>query len=172
MGADTLFIKRNRPVSKVITASKTRPADTTAYTAGDVVAESTSAATVWTFAGAARALGLGGILQGAVFIDSVAQSTKPDLELYLFDTAVTTQNDNAAWAPTDADMEKCLGFIAFPSGLFKTGSGNGVVNVEGIAKVFQCASTSQDLFGILVVRNAYTPTSGEKLTIRLAVIQD
>lgn len=172
MGADSLYIKRNRPVSKIVTASKTRPADTTAYAAGDVVAESTSAATVWTFAGMARSLGLGGILQGAVMIDSVAQSTKPDLELYLFDTAITTQNDNAAWAPTDSDMEKCLGMIAFSSGQFKTGSGNGIVNVEGISKVFQCASAARDLYGILVVRNAYTPASGEKIVIRLAVIQD
>ena len=172
MTTNNLDIKRIRPVSKVITVSKTRPADTTAYAAGDVVAESTSAATVWTFDDCARGAGLGGILQGAAIIDSAAQSTKPDLELYLFTTAPATQNDNAAWAPSDAEMEACIGVIAFSLSNFKVAGANGIISVEGIAKVFQCAASVRALYGILVARNAYTPISAEKFTISLQVIQD
>lgn len=161
-----------RPVSKVITVSKTRPADTTTYAAGDVLAESTSAATVWTFPGFARAAGLGGILQGAELIGSTAQALKLDAELWLFDTVPTTQNDNAAWAPTDAELESSLGYIAFATANWKTAGANGLIMVDGLAKSLQCAAAATSLFGVLVARNAYVPTSAEKWTVRLHAIQD
>ena len=53
-----------RPVSKIISASYTRPADTTAYAEGDVLANSTSAATILTFPNVARANGLGFLIDG------------------------------------------------------------------------------------------------------------
>lgn len=170
--SDALFVKRIRPKSLTIETSYTRPADTNVYAAGDVFAQSTSAATILTFAGIARESGGGAIIQGATLYDSSAQATKPDLELYLFDTSITMQNDNVAWAPSDSDMEKCLGVIYFAGGLFRTGSGNGVIDQQGIAMSIACASTLKDIYGILVVRNGYTPTSGEKVGIRLHVIQD
>lgn len=161
-----------RPVSKTITLSKTRPADTTTYAAGDVIAESTSAATVWTFAGAARANGLGGILQAAELVDSAAQTLKLDAELWLFDTAPATQNDNAAWAPSDAEMKASLGYIVFATGTFKVAGANGVSVADALAKSFQCAAATTSIFAILVARNAYVPVSAEELTLRLHVIQD
>jgi hypothetical protein len=174
MGADSLFIKQLRPVSKTVETSYTRPADTTTYASGDVVANSTSAATILTFANMSRANGLGGIIQGATLIDSVSAALKPEFELYLFDTAPAMQNDNAAWAPSDAELDKCLGYIAFASGGWRTGtsSGNGLIDIDALAKSYQCAPASTSLFGVLVARNAYVPASGEKFTVRLHVIQD
>lgn len=172
MSSDTPFIKRLRPVTKLVTVSKTRPADITTYAAGDVVNESTSAGTVWTFSNMVRGAGLGGVIQAAQLIDSAAQSTKPDLELYLFDTTLTTQNDNAAWAPADADMKTLVARIDFSLGSFKTAGGNGVIQAVNLSLPFQCASGSTTLYGILVARNAYTPISSEEFTIRLAVLQD
>jgi hypothetical protein len=161
-----------RPVSKVITVGKTRPGDTTTYAAGDVIAESTSAATVWTFPGFARSAGLGGILQGAELIGSTAQTLKLDAELHLFDVAPVTQNDNVAWAPSDTEIESSLGFVSFATASWKTAGANGLIAAEGIAKVMQCAAGQTSLFGILIARNAYVPTSGEKWTVRLHCIQD
>lgn len=163
-----------RPVSRVVTASYIRPADTVTYAAGDVIAQSTTVATVLTFANCAKANGLGGILQGAIMIDSSAPTLKLDAELYLFDTAPVMQQDNVAWAPSDTEMEACIGMIAFATGSFKSAnpSNNGINSVEGLAKVFQCAAGTTSLFGVLVARNAYIPTNPEKLTIRLQIIQD
>lgn len=172
MSGDLPAIRKNRPVTKLITASYTRPADTTTYAAGDVVADSTSAATILTFSSIARAAGLGGVIQHAQLIDSAAQTTKPDFELYLFDTAPTMQNDNAAWAPSDSEMEKCLGRIDFATANFKTGSGNGMIQAANISIPFQCASSVSAIYGILVARNAYVPVSAEKFTVRLHVLQD
>ena len=51
-----------RPVSKVITSSRTRPANATAYASGQILSDSTTAATMMSFPGCARANGLGGLL--------------------------------------------------------------------------------------------------------------
>ena len=172
MSSDTPFIKRNRPVTQLIETSYTRPADTTTYAAGDVVANSTSSAQVLTFQNIARAAGLGGVIQAAYLVDSAAQTLRPDFELFLFDVAPTMQQDNVAWAPTDSEMEKCQGVIRFPPGLFNVGNGNGIVDVGSLGKSFRCGSTVRDLYGVLVTRNAYVPISAEKFTVRLLVIQD
>jgi len=161
-----------RPVSKVQTITKTRPADTTTYAAGDVISESTSAGTVWTFP-FSRTNGLGGILQDSALINSTAQTLKMDADLYLFDTTIASNlNDNAAFAPSDAEMKTLLTVITFLGGAGKVGSGNFSNEVTGLARVMQCASAQSSIFGVLVARNAYVPTSAEDVTIRLKIIQD
>lgn len=172
--SDALFIKRNRPFTRLVEVSKTRPADTTTYAAGDVVAESTSAATVWTFAGAAREAGLGGVLQSAVLVSSLAPPTlKGEFELYLFDTTITTQNDNAAWSPSDADAKKLLAMVPFSTANYRSfGANNGgyILNALGIS--YACAAGATSLFGVLVARNAYVPGNAEELTLRLVFSPD
>ena len=161
-----------RPASKSITVTKTRPADTVTYTAGDVVNESTSAGTVWTFASCARTVGAGGIVQAADLIISTAQTLKFDGVLWLFDTAPTTVNDNVAWAPTDAEMKTFIAALSFSNAGWKTGSGNGQIELKGLSDSFQCGAATTSLFGVLVANNAYVPTSAEDITIRLRIVQD
>lgn len=164
-----------RPVTKVITASYTRPADTNVYAAGDVLADSTSAATILTFAGMARSNGLGFLVDGVTVGYSGAPATKPDLELWLFDTTVTMQNDNAVWNPTDANMQTSLGFISLPGANAVIASplaNNGNMVQHTPAGIKSRAAITTSIFGIVVVRNAYTPVSAETFTFRLHVIQD
>lgn len=170
--SDALFIKRNRPATVIVEAGYTRPADTATYTAGDVLCNSTSSPTILSFDNCARSAGLGGIIQGAIMVDSSAPTLKADVELYLFDTTVTMQNDNAAWTPTDAQMKTCIGRIRFAPGLFNIGNGNGIVDVETLGKPFKCAPASTTLYGITVIRNSYIPTSAEEFLFRLLLIQD
>lgn len=161
-----------RPVSKTVTVTKTRPADTTTYAVGDAISESTSAGTVWTFPWA-RGAGLGAILQDALLIVSTAQTLKLDALLWLFDTApATTLNDNVAWTPTDAEMKTLLTVIRFPAFAALVGSGNTVVEQPALARSLACASGASSLYGVLVAGNAYIPTSAEEITIRLRQIQD
>ena len=161
-----------RPVSKTVTVTKTRPADTVTYTAGDAISESTSAGTVWTFPWA-RANGLGAILQDAALIVSTAQTLRLDAKLWLFDTApATTLNDNAAWTPTDAEMKTLLTVISFFVGTVMVGSGNTIIEQAALARSVACASGASSIYGVLVANNAYIPTSAEDITIRLRQIQD
>jgi hypothetical protein len=172
MSSDTLYIKRLRPFTTLVTASKVRPADTATYAAGDVINESASAGSGWVFDNVAREAGRGAILQSALLIQSVAQSLKLDADLFLFDAAPAAQNDNLAWAPSDAEIKNCVAVVRFFGGTFVGSASNGVLMAEGIAKPLQCAPASASLFGVLVARNAYVPTSAEEITIKLAVVQD
>ena len=172
MSSDAFFIRKSRPVTAVVEASYIRPANTTAYVAGQVLANSTTAATSLTFANAAREPGLGGIIQGAIMYCSAAPTLKPDVELYLFDTSIGMQNDGVAWSPSNAALKTCLGRIRFSPGLFNVGSANGVVDVDSIGKSFKCLANSKDIYGVCVMRNAYVPTSGNEFLFRLLIIQD
>jgi hypothetical protein len=161
-----------RPVSKTVTVTKTRPADTVPYAQGDTLSESTSAGTVWTFPWA-RAAGLGAILQDAALIASTAQTLRLDAQLWLFDTApTTTLNDNVAWAPTDAEMKTLLTVVVFAVANVQVGSGNTVIEAAALARSMACATGATSIFGVLRVNNAYIPTSAEDVTVRLRQIQD
>jgi hypothetical protein len=154
-------------------ASFTRPADTTAYTAGDAVSDSTSAPSVITFKSVTRE----GFctIQQAILLDSAAQATKIDAELWLFDTAPTAVNDNAAITFTDAELANLVGVIDFAvanvkTGLATAGAGGNAVNVKtGLNIPVRLPKLVNDLYGVLVVRNAYTPVSAEVFTITLGV---
>ena len=158
-----------RGVGHTISAGFTRPANTTAYAAGDVVSNSTSAPAIMAFNGAAKERGAMGIINHAVLIDSESVATKPDLELWLLDTTITMDNDNAAFTPTDVELLTLVGVIPFPTGNFKVGtaSGNSMCQADNLGLPFNASFSENTLYGVLVVRNAYVPVSGETFTIRL-----
>lgn len=155
-------------------ASYTRPANTTAYADGDAVADSDSAPNDLEFT-VARINDEGGFVVAAQLIDSV-NSSPSDFDLILFDTAPTPTNDNEAFALSDADAENILpgGVISFRSSVegADLGANNYTYSATGLNIPFVPASGTQLIYGLLVVRGAYTPASGEKFTVRLGVSQD
>jgi hypothetical protein len=160
----------------VISASFTRPADTNAYAAGDAVTNSTSSPSQMTFSGAGRVNGASGVILSAVLIDEANQTTKGQFELWLFDTSVTPDNDNAAFARSNAECETLIGVIpfntAFVANAGSGSSGKVVFPAPGLSIPFKCGGATTSIFGLLVVRNAYTPISAEKLVVRLQISQD
>lgn len=165
----TATVMRGRTIS----ANFTRPSDTTTYAAGDVVCNSTSAPVIMTFRGAAKE-GVGSIQQ-AICIDSANVTTKPDLELWLFGTAPTMDNDNAVFTPTDAELRALLGVIPFPTASFKVGDatsgagGNSICDVQTLNIQINTSYVSNDIYGVLVVRNAYVPVSDERFDFILKI---
>lgn len=163
----------------VAAVSKTRPADTTAYTAGDVINESTSAGTVFTFTNCTRAEGGSGRIAKVLIDDSANQTTKLQAELWLFDTApaaATIGYDNAAFSPTDAEAQTVVAIIpvstSFVGNAGSGASGNANYTSGQVYVPFKCASASTTLYGVLVARNAYTPVSSEVFNVRLFIEQD
>ncbi len=158
-----------------VNASFTRPADVTAYAAGDAVTNSTSAPTVITFTNCAAANAGSGIIIGATLIDSASQATKGIFELWLFDTTITPDNDNAVFTPTDAELATLVGVIPFDIsyvGDATLGAGGNAVYTASILNLpFVTGAGSRDLFGVIVARNAYTPVSAEVFTARLNIAQ-
>jgi len=153
----------------------TRPSNTTTYTAGDVIADSASAATILKFSRCAGEPGQGGFIKSAILIDSSDESTKLNADLFLFNVSpVTYGNDNEAFAPTDAELRDCVGVITLDGTVaanLKAGSGNSVINNFGIDMAFTCTINERALYGVLVARNAYVPTSAEVFRIKLGVLQ-
>lgn len=163
-----------------VVATITRPNDALAYAAGDAVTNSTSAPVTTTFAGCARYLGGSGLIATATLIDSANQATKGVFELWLFNgnSAPAPDNDNAVFTPTDAELANLVGVIQFNTafvGDATAGAGGNAV-YHGVLPTFQipfiCGSAVKDLYGLLVVRNAYTPVNLEAFTIILNIIQD
>jgi hypothetical protein len=164
--------------TKIVSGSITRPANTTAYAAGDAITDSTSAPTAITFAGCASANGGTGTIYSCQLVDGANQSTKGQFELWVFaGTATPTpDNDNAVFTPTDAELANLVGIFEFNAwyvGDATSGvGGNCVSRALNQNMGFDCGASVDDLYGLMVVRNAYTPVSGEVFTFILHVGQD
>jgi len=155
-----------------------RPSNTTAYAAGDVISEITTN-DHFTFTGIANVGVYTGTLDAARCFSSANKSTLPDLELWLFHTDIAEVADNAAFAPTDAEMLTLVGIVDFPVASWKIGNpaadtGNVVCEVRNIGLPFRLAGSASApyLYGQLVVRNAYTPVASEVFTVELNLYQD
>jgi len=147
----------------------TRPADTTAYAANDALSDSTSAPTSggFTFTSAARASGGSGIITDAIITSSADAATLLQGEIWIFDTAVTNINDNAAFAVTDTEIKTLVGKIPFT---LEDAGNNGSAHVQNLSIGFTAVG-SANLRYLVKVKNAYTPESAEVLTVRLKIIQ-
>ncbi len=159
-----------------VQAGKTRPADTTAYAAGDVANESTSAGTSISFANCVRANGGSGTILSAFLVSSAGQATKGSFELWLFNADPGADNDNAVFTPTDAEMLTLVGIIpftvAYVGDATSGAGGNCIYPSTPLSLPFVCGGSTTTLYGVLVVRNAYTPVSAEVFTATLRILQD
>lgn len=137
----------------------TRPANTTAYTAGDVIGE------VMLFGTDA----LFGKIDSAILIDSVvAGGLKPECDLLLYSAAPTVAADNAAFAPTDAQAANLVAVIPFLAANFLAATANGCT-VSAISAGIPFVAPNRVLYGVLVARNAYTPTASEVFTLAVGI---
>lgn len=151
-----------------VAATCTRPDNTTAYGAGDVVG--TDPATNMTFASVAPVSGGHFLLTNVdLRIDAAAiPSGMTTFDLHLFNAAPTAIADNTAWALADADRAKYLGKVTLsaPSDV----GGTLWSQTDGINKKFKCAAASTTIYGQLVTTAAYTPTALVVKTITLHTV--
>jgi hypothetical protein len=157
----------------------TRPNDTTPYAIGDVVCNSTSAPAILQFA--QPCVDRSSTLMTATITSSACQATKPYLRLWLFDTTVVMDNDNATFTPTDTEIATLQQVIAFPDTSWLGGDltvgagGNAMCNAQNLWLPIQTALSAagvadNTLYGVLVAGNAYTPVANEVFTIKLGFV--
>lgn len=150
-----------------VSTNFTRPADTTAYASGDLVANSTTAGSVTPLAfqlprGAVAAkIWRVGILRSSTSITNAA------FRLHIYKDSPTVANgDNGALSSITAGYE---GFIdvATPGLAFSDDAKNhGVyVNNSVFAPMFVSVDANAKLYGLLEARAAYTPASAEVFTV-------
>lgn len=163
---------------KTLTLTDTiaRPANTTDYAAGDVVSEVTTN-DFFTFTRSASSdLPIKGTLNTAKMMILANQATKPDLELWLFSQTIAEVADNSAFAPTDVEILTLIDVIPFALadwyvGLAGAGADGNIVQVKNNLAI-PIPSTNGNIYGQLVVRNVYTPISGESFTAKLLIDED
>lgn len=134
-----------------------------AYTAGDAVGG------LLTFANAARVSEGGGVVKNLLIIDDAGQDA--ELELWLFDRTFTAMADNAPWAPSEADLENCIGVISTEDstrGWMAAGTPS-VIDVE-VSRRYDLAGTS--LFGQLVTRGTPTFVASDDVTLKIGLLMD
>ena len=154
----------------------TRPSNTTAYAAGDVISEVTTN-DYFTFSDMVKkGRGTGSIDTARIISSANAPSTPPDLELWLFSADISEVADNSAFNPSNAELLTLVGVIDFPTGDFKSAGSNTVCEKHNVGLVYRASNDpnglDQSLIGQLVVRNAYTPESAETFTVQLGITRD
>lgn len=151
-----------------VTDSFTRPSNTTAYAAKDVVSADPS--TIRTFTSIARISGGSGYLVKAQLFSSVAAEVQR-MRLHLYNTSSpTVLDDNVANTMLYADAGKYVGFIDFPA--LATETGSSAAQALWTGAIGFTTSGNANLFGVLETLDAYTPASAATYTIRLSADQN
>lgn len=156
-----------------ISVEKTRPADTDNYSANDVISESATngAGTKWTFSNVGRS---GWVTQARV--EKNAGSDTPSLVLFLFSDDPTGElDDNAANTnPVYANISNYIGHIDFDAMESLGASTSWTLATPGTGGnlPLRYITTEDALYGVLATRDAWTPGSGEKITVTLFLDRD
>lgn len=145
-------------ISTIIENEFTRPADTAAYAANDVINNATSSATNQSLTDVATENEGSGYMTVVLETDSTAVT--PTIRVHFYDAApATAKNDNAAWTLVYADKSKYLGYIDMPPL-------NGGVAIAQF-KSYKAASASRALYYELQTLSAFTPVSASKYNLRV-----
>lgn len=163
-GTSTVSVKTSM---KTVSVEFTRPSDTTAYAANDVVGN-TGAAAVINFADmfAANA-GTGYLVKARLLTDQAANVAAH--RLYIYHTTPTPIADNSAFTLLYADESKLVGYIDFPAGQTEgTGSTASIAQWTGQLQA-NAAAADVDFYCVLITKTIYTPANAQKYTISLSV---
>lgn len=153
----------------VSSANFTRPNDTTAYAAGDLVANSTTAGSVTPMSLAVgRAYGASGMIRRARIKKSGANAGT--FKLHLFKASPTVTNgDNGAFLPNNS--ANYIGALAINADrIFSDGVVGGGVPLNGSEMNFVLPAGQAILYGLLEASGATTPAAQEVFTLELEVI--
>lgn len=150
----------------------TRPSDTTAYTAKDAIADSTSAPHPWVFTGVVSHIGGGGQIIKAILLTSQTTNVEA-FRLHLYNAAPTALNDNAACtAPLLADVASYVGTLNFPAAQTEGTGATAAYAVNAYDVLAVETAADANLYGILETPSGFTPASAQTFEILLTVVQN
>ncbi len=156
------------------TATFTRPANTTAYTVGDVVSNSASATTMMEFTNAVRKGGSGLVVGATIATDEPGVTARYRLHLYTENT-VTLAADNAPFIDLYADQGEKVGsfdFVAMTTPANNTGDAVSRSQNFSLSIPVRTPRESTSLFGVLEVLDGPTPVSGQAFQVTLYTEMD
>lgn len=173
--ASTVRIGTVSGALKTVTVRTDLAATGNVYAANDVMAAATTGAVAWVFAEVVRINGAYGYITTAV-VACEQENVTPRITMYFFNAAPTGCNLNdhiANTAPDCDDITKYLGKIDFPAlESLGTTDSNAIATpstVGNLPLAFKCAT--DDLYAVVVTRDAATIAAGDDLTIALTIEQ-
>jgi hypothetical protein len=153
----------------------TRPANTTAYTAGDVVSNSTVATVLMEFANLLRINAGSAYIVGARLVTDL-KSIVPRFRVHLFSTSTpTVAADNAAHKELYTESSQRLGYFDLPAMTTGADAANSTTSRTMDMTVrfpIIAAAATRSIYAMLETLDAFTPASGEKFTLVLIVDQN
>lgn len=151
--------------------SFTRPADTTQYASGDIVANSTTAASITPLSFAVGAVGASGIIRAVRLYKSATGVTAASFRVHLFTASpgTPTNGDNGAYGI--ASVADYLDTVAvdLSSGAQAGGTTGVSKRSAAIAIGFKLPVISDKLYSLIDVQGTYTPASGETFRVTLEI---
>ena len=149
--------------------SFTRPNNTTAYTAGDVVSDAAGTFTpILAFPLVTREGGGGYLVKAQLRTNS--KTFLSSMRLYLFNTqAVVVAGDNVAGTQLYANLPYSVGYLDFSPLATGVGSGSTAANALWTGNVeFKCAAEDTRLYGYLVDNTGSTPVAFQEFAVNIA----
>jgi hypothetical protein len=147
------------------------------YDVEDVLSQSATngVGTAWIFTDIARADGASGYITRAQVISETTNVT-PRLSMLLFSALPTSELDDHAanTALLYADLANYVGRIDFPAMEDLGGCSMAICTpgtVGNLPIAFTCSTTANDLWGILVARDAFTQGAGKGMVVILQAEQ-
>lgn len=159
-------------IPKKFTVTKTRPNDTTAYTAEDVISEANSSSTSWNFADARTSPGL---LVGARLYFNDEKTPRTILHLYTTAAPTNTElDDNDQFGIMYESEDEKIGEINFPAASGEdasVGNGSRAQNFDlRIPIIGVPAGQAGHIYGILETLDGFTPVANTQFTIDLYIV--
>jgi hypothetical protein len=151
------------------TVTITRPSNTTAYTAGDVVGD-TGGSAIISLTAAGPSAGFV-IIQSVslVFSDSAVPSGMGAFRLHLYSASPTAIADNAAFDLLSGERATYMGFIDLPT---PSDFGSTLyTQTDYPGRLIKLGAASTTLFAELETRGAYTPVSASTVAIRVNLLE-
>lgn len=160
-------------INVVTSQTITRPADTTAYAAGDLIANSTTAGSVTPFRFyIPRGLGKNLVIKGAKIVKSdqtdVANSA---IDIWVFTSSPTVANGDNGALSADLVTAGYIGQVSVGAMLAGTDDAIGVVSLADSAWLYNYLGAADSLYGLLEATAAYSPANAETFAVSLIIDQ-
>lgn len=151
--------------------SFTRPANTTQYTAADLVANHATAASVVPMSWGITTIGRSGIIRAVQLYKSANTSTAASFRVHLFtaNPGTPTNGDNGAFGVASAAMYLDAVAVDLSSGGLAGGT-TGIMKRSAATAIGFCfPAVNNKLYGLVEALGTYTPASGETFTVTLEI---
>jgi hypothetical protein len=151
------------------TTTITRPSNTTAYTAGDVVGD-TGGSAIITLSSIGPSAGFVLVQSiSLIFSDSVVPSGMGAFRVHFYSASPTAIADNAAFDLVSGDRANYMGYVDLPTPLDFGSTLYTQTDYPG--RLMKLAAASTTIYAEIETRGAYTPVSASTIELRVNTLE-